>query len=426
MLKLAEISTKFELSPTLHANEMVALRRAEGQQVLHMGFGESSFPVPERLRQALRDNADQNQYLPTGGLPELCKMVAQYYKDKVGLDTDQFDVFIAPGSKLVLYSLQRAIEGDLLVPNPSWVSYAPQARMLKTDVITIPTHLSDAGLYIDPLVFQDVIDKARSQGQNPRKIILNYPSNPTGLTMTEDNLKDLAAICVKEDILIISDEIYGFVNFDGHYRTIAKYAPSHTAVSTGASKHLALGGWRLGIGFIPKSLDGLYGRLCNIASETWSCVATPVQKAVIEAYKGHEDIETHIRDCAVLHGFINRYISAGLRDAGLEAPTVQGAFYNYPNFDHYREELARIDVLTSENLSSHLLNHYGLASLPAAAFGGEPDDLKLRLSGCDYNGTKALAAYREGEALDDVFIEKHTPNIKAQVDVFKEFILKIS
>ncbi|GJL86140.1 MAG: aminotransferase [Micavibrio sp.] len=422
MVKLVETATEFELSPTLQANEMVKQRRERGEQVLHMGFGESPFPVPERLKKALSAAVGRKEYLPTGGLPELREVIAQYYKDKIGLDTDKFDVIVAPGSKLILYSLQMAVEGDLLMPVPSWVSYKPQAKMLHTEVIKVPTRLDDEGFFIDPDTLRGVIKEARADGKNPSKIILNYPSNPTGLTMTEENLKDVAAVCVEEDILIISDEIYGFVAFDGNYRTISKYAPSHTAITTGLSKHLSLGGWRFGIGFIPKAVDGLNTLLNNIASETWSCVPAPMQQAVIEAYKGHQDIEDHIQACTDIHKLMNIYIAEGLRGHGIENPAVQGSFYNYPNFESFRDGLAKIGITTSKELQNHLMKTYGLASLPGTAFGEDPETLTLRLSGCDYDGTKALEAYQAGETLDEAFIAKHAPRVKAQVEAFGDFV----
>ncbi len=425
MVKLVETSTEFELSPTLAANEMVQKRRAEGKQVLHMGFGESPFPVPQRLQDSLKAGVGRKEYLPTGGLKELRDTVAEYYKDKIGLDTSKYDVIIAPGSKLILYSLQMAIEGDLLMPVPSWVSYKPQARMLGTNVIKVPTQLDDAGLQIKPEALKKAIADARSAGKNPTKIILNYPSNPTGLTMPETNLKEIAEICLAEDILIISDEIYGFVAFDGVYRTIAKYAPDHTAITSGLSKHLSLGGWRVGIGFIPKAVSGLNDLLCNIASETWSCVPAPIQQACIDAYKGHDDIEAHIQACTDIHKLMNQYISDGLRELGLQTPKAQGAFYTYPNFDAHRAEMAAAGIKTSKDLASHLMSEYGLATLPGTAFGADPEVLTLRLSGCDYDGAAALAAYQNGETLDEAFIEKNAPRVKAAVETFGQFITDV-
>lgn len=422
MVKLVKTATEFELSPTLAANEMVSRCRAEGREVMHMGFGESPFPVPERLQESLKAGVDRKEYLPTGGLQELRDTVAQYYADKVGLDTSKFDVIVAPGSKLVLYALQMAVEGDLLMPVPSWVSYKPQARMLHTEVIKVPTTLDEKGFYIAPEGLRAAINNARAEGKNPSKLILNYPSNPTGLTISDTNLQAIAKVCVEEDILIISDEIYGFVNFDGQYRTIAKYAPTHTAVTSGLSKHLSLGGWRIGIGFIPKAVEGLQGLLCNIASETWSCVPAPIQQAVIEAYKGYDDIEAHIQACTDIHKLMNQFISRELQAIGVHAPTPQGAFYNYPNFEAHKGALNAAGIKTSKDLADRLLFDYGLASLPGTAFGADPEVLTLRLSGCDYDGAAALAAYQGGEALDGAFITKNAPRVKAAAQTFARFI----
>ncbi|MCB9963600.1 MAG: aminotransferase class I/II-fold pyridoxal phosphate-dependent enzyme [Rhodospirillales bacterium] len=422
MVKLFKTATEFELSPTLHTNELVGKMRSEGKQVLHMGFGQSSFPPPERVVKALQDHAAHNEYLPTAGLPALRQAVAAFYREKMGIDTDQYDILIAPGSKLILYALQMAIEGDLLLPVPSWVSYEPQAKMLQTRVIKVPTRLDDAGYHIDPEVLRTSIRQARAQGYHPAKIILNYPNNPTGLVFTDQNMRDIARICEEEDIFIIADEIYGFISFDKTYRSISRFAKAHTAISTGLSKHFSLGGWRVGIGFIPKSTEGLFGVLCNIASEMWSCVPAPIQYAVIEAYQTDADIEKHYHDCAAIHGYLNKYIARHLRALGLDAPEPQGAFYNYPNFDPYRSSLKGIGITTSKDLSEYLLSTYGLASLPGVAFGADPEVLTLRLSGCDYSGAAALHAYQNGEELTESFIAAHAPNIQAQVEAFAAFI----
>lgn len=422
MVKLVKTATEFELSPTLGMNEEVKRLRGVGKQVLHMGFGEGPFPVPERLKKALVASAHRKEYLPTVGLEQLRSTVAAYYKKKIGLDTDKFDVIVAPGSKLILYALQMAVEGDLLMPVPSWVSYAPQAKMLNTKVIKVPTTLDDKGFHIDPVALRELIKSSRKEGLNPTKIILNYPSNPTGLTIPENELKEIAKVCVEEDILIISDEIYGLVSFDNKYRSIAHYAPTHTAVTSGLSKHLSLGGWRVGIGFIPKAVTGLQQLLSNISSETWSCVPAPIQQAVVEAYEGHQDIEDHMQACSDIHSLMNKFIARNLRDIGVKAPEPQGAFYNYPDFDAHRADLAKVGIKTSKDLSNQLLKNYGLATLPGTAFGAAPEVLTLRLSGCDYDGAAALAAYRSGEKLDEAFIVKNAPRVKAATEAFAEFL----
>lgn len=423
MVQLTKSATELELSPTLAANEVVARRRAEGKQVLHMGFGQSPFPVPERLKEELAKRASNKDYLPTTGHGPLCDIIKQYHKDKLGIDTDKYDVIIGPGSKLLIYALQMAIKGSLLMPVPSWVSYAPQAIMLHTNVIKVPTTLSDdQGMYIDPEELRDVIENAREEGLNPSKIILNYPNNPTGLTISDENLQGIAKVCQEEDILIISDEIYGLLSFDGKYRSISKYAPEHTAVTTGLSKYMSLGGWRLGVGLIPKAIEGLHPLLCNIASETWSCVASPVQEAAMSVYEGHQDIEDYINDSRDVHQLVNTYIAKNLRSAGIECTLPQGGFYNFPNFAPFEEEIRGLGIKTSRQLSNYLLEEYGIASIYGKACGTPRGQLWLRLSGCDYRGAEVLKAYQAGETLDEDFIARNTPNVKAAAETFAQFI----
>ncbi|HBR68898.1 MAG TPA: hypothetical protein DEA55_05935 [Rhodospirillaceae bacterium] len=424
-IKLTQTIQNLPHSPTLWANDLVHQKRSSGETVYHMGFGESPFPVPERLKKALADAAHRKEYLKADGLDALVEAVREYYRPIYG---DEYikstDILIAPGSKLILYALQMAIEGDLLMPVPSWVSYDPQAKMLHTEVIKVPTKLDDAGYHIDPETLRSVIQKARKAGKNPTKIIINAPSNPTGLTIPSEELPALAKVCEEEGVLIISDEIYGFVSFDGKYRTCAPHAPKVTAVTTGLSKHLSLGGWRVGVGFIPKGVPGLHNALRCIVSETWSCVSAPVQQACVDAYKRHKDIEDHIQACTDIHELMNKTIAEGLRGHGIIAPQPQGAFYNYPDFAPFREEMAKNGVKTSQQVHEILLKEYNLATLPGSAFGAEPEVLTLRLSGCDYDGAKALAAYMSGEKLNRAFVEKHAPRVLKAIDIFGEFVRK--
>jgi aspartate aminotransferase len=178
MVKLVKTATEFELSPTLGMNEEVKRQRGAGKQVMHMGFGEGPFPVPERLKKALAENVHRKEYLPTVGMEQLRTVVADYYKKKIGLDTDKFDVIVAPGSKLILYALQMAVEGDLLMPVPSWVSYAPQAKMLNTKVIKVPTTLDDKGFHIDPAQLRDLDQIIAQRGLEPEQDHSELPEQP--------------------------------------------------------------------------------------------------------------------------------------------------------------------------------------------------------------------------------------------------------
>lgn len=423
MIKLTQTIQDLPHSPTLWANDLVHQKRKSNETVYHMGFGESPFPVPERLNKALADAAHRKEYLPADGLSELISAVKEYYRPLLGNDyVDQCDVLVAPGSKLFLYAVQMAVEGDLLMPVPSWVSYGPQAHMLHTSVVKVPASLDDDGYHIHADDLRTAIHEGRKAGKNPTKLILNAPNNPTGLVIPDAELEAIAQVCREEEVLIISDEIYGLVDYENQYRSITKYAPDITTVSTGLSKHLSLGGWRIGIGFVPKSLSGLHGALRVITSETWSSVPSPIQDAAVQAYKRHQDIEDHIRACTEIHALMNRTISDGLKAHGIICPRTQGAFYNYPNFEPFRKELAENGIVTGQDLHVKLLEKYNLAQISGKAFGENADVLTLRLSGCDYDGAVALAAYQAGEQLDYAFVQKYAPRVIRAIEIFGEFL----
>lgn len=410
------------VSPTLLGNQRALERRAEGQKVLHMGFGESPFPVPARLKEAMARETHHKQYLSTAGLPALKDKILQYYCKHYALPLDDYDIIITPGSKLAIYAMQLAYEGDLVLPIPSWVSYMPQAHLLHHKVIKVDTTLDDSGYQLSADALRHAVQKARTDGLNPTKIILNSPNNPTGLCIPPGSLKDIATVCAEEGLVIIADDIYGMVDFSGARDTIAHHAPERTIITSAMSKHLSLGGWRLGFALVPKAMTGLHEALCQIGSETWSSVASPIQYAAIEAYSGHADIEDFIADCTAIHALMNGYIAKRLKALGIDCPAPQGGFYNYPDFAAFRADFAKLDVHTSEDLASYLLSEYDLASLPGTAFGEEPEKLTLRLSGCDYDGAKALEAYQNGTALDEDFISTYAPNVQAACDAFAAFI----
>ena len=165
-------------SATLLINERSKALMNEGKKVYRLGFGQSPFPVPNEVVQALRDNAHQKDYLPVRGLPALCEAVAAFNKRTLGIDCEANQVMIGPGSKELIFSLQMAFNGDLLLPSPSWVSYEPQANMLNKKTWWIDTEESE-GWKIKP----SAIDQICNRVFNPhRLLILNYPNNPVGNT----------------------------------------------------------------------------------------------------------------------------------------------------------------------------------------------------------------------------------------------------
>ncbi len=413
------------LSPTLEANQRTAEIRQRGGTVFHMGFGQSPFPVHPILADALGQAAGLNHYESVAGRAELRERALEYLARKMEIDAAAYDVVVAPGSKLLLYALQMAIAGDIVIPVPSWVSYAPQAVMLGDRVVHVDTELSDAGYRIDPANLRTAVHRARRKGLAPTKIILSSPNNPTGLMIPQEDFAPLANVCREEGLCVLSDEIYGQVAFDGLVPSFATAYPAGTTITTGLSKNLSLGGWRLGFALIPKATQGLFEAVAAIASETWSSVTAPVQSAALVALSGDPVIEDYIALCTRIHRAVARYVAQRIASKDLSCARPQGAFYLWPDFDPIRQTLASEGISSSTELARHLLQEAGVLALPGESFEAPRESLTLRLSTCDYDGAEAIDAFRQSASAAPAIID-FAPNVAKGADAIVDYVKQFS
>ena len=366
-------------SSTLFINETVNDLWQQGEQAFHMGFGESRFDVHPRLKASLIDNANKKSYLPARGLPQLIDRVADYYSAKLEIPFSSSQVIVGPGSKSLIYGLQMILNADLFLPTPSWVSYAPQAQLLGNKVSYVPSAVDD-NYQLDI----DALDALVKNSDNPRKLlIINSPNNPTGAVMSDAFIKQLADYCRANDIWVLSDEIYFQVcHGEVEHVSIAKYYPEGTFVFGGLSKHLSVGGWRVGVALFPDTELGkqLLEKMVVFASETWSGVSAPIQYAAIEAYQQHDDVEQYVVDCCAIHGIRTGFIRKELVKLGVRCTSAQGGFYIAANFDSFSDGLSKLGINTAAQLARHLLDEYHIATLPGSDFGIPEHTQTLRLS----------------------------------------------
>ncbi len=402
-----------KFSPTLLLNEQVSRARAEGQVIYHMGFGESPFPVHPVIQENITGYSGENAYMPAAGLTELREKAKRYILRKHQIPDDlEYRAIIGPGSKELIFDIQLAVGGDLLFPVPSWVSYIPQTYITQDEVVKI--YLPPGESYkLSGDRLSRRIDRAREEGYNPTKLILNYPNNPTGLSYTPEELREIAKVCRRENLLVISDEIYAQVSFREYHTSIAAFYPEGTIVTTGLSKHLSLGGFRLGVALVPAELEDIFRILRSIASETFSAVSTPIQYSVLAAFERNPEIESYIDECTRVHAIVTRYVWRTLLNLGLEYSEPDGGFYLYPDFEPYRETLRdRYGIETSDDFADTLLRESRVASLPGTAFGDEPEALRLRLSTVDFHGMTALRHLHEHGAEDEEeYVELACPRV---------------
>jgi len=394
------------LSSTVEINERCLERMRQGQTVARLGLGQSPFPVPAPVVEELRANASRKAYLAVRGLAELREAVAEYHRRRNGLTCTGDDVLIAPGSKELMFLLQVVYYGELVLPAPAWVSYAPQAQIVGRRVALLQCHARD-GWRLRP---EDLERLCRADPGRPRMIILNYPSNPTGGTYSTAELEELAAVTRRYGVVVLSDEIYGELHYRGEHESIARFFPEGTIVSSGLSKWCGAGGWRLGTFTFPKELRWLLDAMAAVASETYTSTSAPIQYAAIRAFRGGLRIERYLWLARRILASLAEACLAELRKAGIQVLDPVGAFYLFPDFEPHREALARRGIHTSTELAARLLEEAGVALLPGEVFGRDPKELTVRLAFVDFDGAKAMAALeaRPREApVDGEFLEHH-------------------
>lgn len=409
------------LSATLFINELSNKLKREGRPIYKLGLGQSPFPVPQPVVDELITNAYQKDYLPVLGLYSLREAVVDYYRRSQNLEYSPENILVGPGSKELMFIIQLVYYGDLIIPTPSWVSYAPQAHIVGRHVYWLSTKKENRWL-----LTPEELDKHCSQDPTrPRLLILNYPNNPTGMSYNRQELKDLAQVAEKYKVLILSDEIYGELNFNGNHTSIAKYYPEGTIISSGLSKWCGAGGWRLGTFIFPENLKWLLDGMSSVASETFTSTSAPIQYAGVRAFRGGMKIERYLGQSRRILKALGDNLYNRLKSAGTDISRPEGAFYMFPDFSEYRERFLKQGITNSKEFCERLLNDTGVAILPGSAFGRPEDEFTARLAYVDFDGSRALAAAEQipfEEEIDEMFLEYYCERVLKAVDLLCEFV----
>ncbi|WP_279581880.1 pyridoxal phosphate-dependent aminotransferase [Fodinicola feengrottensis] len=243
-------------SATLAVNERLAAMRAAGQQVVHLGFGEAGLPVLPEIAEVLTAHAGRNGYGPVIGSPSARTAAAGYFARRGLKKTDAAQIAFAPGSKPLLYALIAALPGDVVLPQPAWLTYAAQAALAGKHVIGVPAPAAAGGMP-DPALLEETLREARKAGRRPGVLLLTLPDNPTGTMADRALVEQVCRIAENHDLAIISDEIYrDLCHRPQEAVSAASYVPDRTFVTNGLSKAMALGGWRIGFARFPVGPHG--------------------------------------------------------------------------------------------------------------------------------------------------------------------------
>ena len=383
-------------SSTLRINEISRSLELEGKKIYKFGFGQSPFQVPKDVVNELKNNAYQNKYLSMQGLNELREAISEYENKKKIQKCKADNIIIGPGTKELMFLLQILFDGEVLLPAPSWVSYAPQALISRNKINWILTKSEN-----NWFPTAEEIEKTILKNKNKNYLLfLNSPNNPSGQVCK--NLKEISEISKKYNILILSDEIYSELTFDGNYKSISEFYPEKTIISNGLSKWCGAGGWRLGYFVIPETLKKLKDSLKILASETFSSVSAPIQYAAIAAYKNNH--KEYIKNSCTILSVVGNYIYDNLKSNKIIINKPEGGFYLMPEF--LIEKFS-----TSEEMCSSILKETGVALLPGSDFGFSKNRMITRLSFTDFDGNKFMENLSEIKNLDNSLVDKFAPKI---------------
>lgn len=369
-MKLAKRVSTLTPSSTLAITAKAKELREQGHDVIGLGAGEPDFNTPAYIIQAAIRSMEEGhtKYTPSGGLPKLKEAIIGKFQRDQQLSYSAAEIIVGSGAKHILYTLFQAIldEGDeVIIPSPYWVSYPEQVKLANGTPLFIEGK-EENGFKVTT----DQLEKAITP--QTKAFILNSPSNPTGAMYAEEELRQLGDVCLKHDVLIISDEIYEKLVYDGATHTsVAQLSPElkeQTIVVNGVSKSHSMTGWRIGYA---AGNATIIKAMTNLASHSTSNPTTNAQYGTIAAYTEDDGSVETMRQAFEqrLNGIYERLITI----PGITCVKPQGAFYLFPNVREAAELNGFADV---DSWVEALLEEEKVALVPGSGFGA-PNNVRL-------------------------------------------------
>jgi aspartate aminotransferase len=356
-------------SPTLAMNAKALSMRAAGVDVISFGVGEPDFETPKHIREEAFQAMEGGftRYTAVAGIPELKQAIVEKFQRDNNLQYEPAEVMVSCGGKHVLYNLAQALlnPGDeVIIPAPYWVSYPPIAVLAGAKPVIVETQEED-----DFRLRPDALEAAITP--KTKLLVLNSPSNPTGSVLNKADLESLAEVILRHKVMVVSDEIYEKLIFDGTpFYSIAQVSEalkSRTFVVNGVSKTYAMTGWR--IGYVAGPREVIAG-MTKIQSQSTSNPNSIAQKASVAALRGPQAC---VQEMVQAFDERRRYLVDRLNAMpGIHCNMPKGAFYAFPNFSHYwGAQTEGMSVEGSTQLCEYLLSEARVALVPGEAFGSD-------------------------------------------------------
>jgi aspartate aminotransferase len=366
-MKLANRTTHIAPSLTLSITAKAKSLKAQGIDVIDFSAGEPASDTPEYIKRAAEQAIQEGftRYTPVSGTEDLKEAIIQKFREDQGLSYEKGQILVSCGAKHSLYNIAQALfeSGDeVIIPAPYWVSYPDIVRL--TDATPVVLHTEESTHYaIDP-------DALRSSiSPRTKAIILNSPCNPTGAIYTRQTFESIADIALQHNLLIISDEIYEKMLYDGmEHVSIATLSPElmkNTIVVNGVSKAFSMTGWRIGYAAGPQEI---ISAMTIIQSQSTSNPTSISQKAAAAALQGASQVYPAIvKDLTPKR---NLMVKLANSIEGMHCPTPSGAFYAFPNVSSLLGRKSSKGVIQSPaDLAAYLLDEAQVACVPGEPFG---------------------------------------------------------
>lgn len=391
-MQFSERLNQIHPSQTLAMNARTQELRAEGINIISLAVGEPDFPTPEFIREAAKRAIDDNftRYTPVAGVPALCEAAGRYFERRYGVPVPPESIIIGSGGKQCLYNFMQCYlnPGDeVLLPAPYWVSYPDMILLASAKPVAVPVRAS-AGFKVTPkLLDAHVTDRTRL-------LILNSPSNPTGIVYTETELGEIMRWALHRRIFVLADEIYDQLVYPPAKMASAinwfQHTPEMVAVVNGLSKSYAMTGWR--VGFTAAHPD-LIKKMTMVQSHSLSNICSFVQKAAIAALDGPQECVTEMRSAFERRRNLAMELVSGWNKA--VCPRPDGAFYLFVDLSAYYTHR----IPNSQEFCKYILEKAHVAVVPGSAFG---DDSCVRFSFAVADETLERALSDIGKALQEL------------------------
>lgn len=379
--RMGRLGTETAFEVLARAREL----EAQGREIVHLEIGEPDFDTPSHIVQAAIEalHKGHTHYTPSAGIPELRAAAAQEVACTRHITVDPQQVVITPGAKPIMFFALLALcqEGDeVIYPNPGFPIYESMINFV--GAVPVPVRLREENEFrIDRDEFPSLVTP------RTRLIILNSPENPTGSVLCQEDLEIIARCAIEVDAIVLSDEIYSRILYDGGYSSISSLPgmAERTIILDGFSKTYAMTGWRMGYGVMPRELAE---QMAKLMVNSNSCSAAFTQWAAIEALTGPQDA---VDEMVAAFGRRRDVIVEGLNDiSGFRCHPPGGAFYAFPNIEG--------TGLTSTEMQDYLLEEAGVATLAGSSFGVYGEGF-IRLSYANSVDNIRLALERIEEAV---------------------------